>query len=262
MLRISGLAVAALIAAATPECAAQSIHEQQNGTRIEGSFQLGSVVVPLPPGEWVLTGRGIITANSSGGPLKVAEVYLTEAKDGKVARGIYARANLKGQTTGYGWSRDRNVCDRNNVIHSAFDRNFNAKETKCWMVTHFLDGTPNNPPDAYKEFYTILMERKWDLPKLRVSAVYYLTDSQNYTYVHYAFNPEIAGVSLGSVERWDSSDWNAMRIGLFPDRVQFAGKVRAFGEAMLPFVEQGLNGRLKVGEFVPVKFEGWTLAQQ
>ena len=253
---------AILLTAIASSCLAQSIHEQPNGTKVTGSFQLGSVTIPLPAGDWILTGRGQITATSSTGPLKVAEVYLTETADGKVARGIYARANLKGQSTGYGWSRDRNVCDRNNVIHAEFDSYFNPRETKCWVVNHIIDGTSNNPSDAFKEFYQILAERRWELPKLRLSTVYYLTNSANYVYLNYAFNPEIVSLPLGSVERWDSSDWNVARIGQFPDRVQFANKVRSYGEAMLPYVEKGLNGRVALGEFVPVKLEGWPTGAQ
>ncbi len=251
-----------LISVLVPQCLAQSIHEQPNGTRILGSFQLGSVTVPLPPGEWVLNGRGVFTVNASTGPLKVGEAYLSESKDGKVTRIIYARANLGGESTGGGWTRDRNVCDRVNVIHAEFDRHFNPKEAKCWMVTHFFDGTPNNPSDAFREFYASLAQSKLDTPKLRLSAVYFLTDATNFVYVNYAFNPEIVGVPLGSLERWDSSEWNILRINLFPDRVKFAGTIKSFGEAMLPFVEKGLQGRIKAGEYVPVTIEGWPTGAQ
>lgn len=260
MRKVIDILVAFAFAALAVPAAAQSLHEQPVGTRVTGNFQLGAVTVPLPQGEWTLTGRGKPTVNGAHGRIDIAEVYLTEAIEGKSARTVYARANFKGQGSGFGWVRDKNVCDRKNVVHVISDQNFNAKDTKCWIVNHVIDSSPSNPSEAFQENFRTLTERKWMFPKLRIVADFYLTDSNNQVFARYSVDPEVAGVPQGSVARWESSEWNVTRIGHFPERVAFVDKMRIYGEEMLPLVAKGLVGRIPVGQYAPLTLQGWPTA--
>jgi len=240
---------------------AQSLHTAPRGTKVTGSFEIGAAQFPLMAGDWILAGRGETQGGEATGVIRTANVYLLEVINGKISRGVFASAPLRGQGSGRGWSRNRSVCDRNNVNFNSSDRNFNPRDSRCWSVNYFITASPNNPNDPLKDLFEYLAENKLDMPVIRVVTEHWLNDTGPYLQGYYFFNPEHVGISAGPFERWDSAEWILRRISAFPDKKAFVEKAEAFGKAIQDSLERGVRGRLDLGKPVDIQLAGWPVPQ-
>ncbi len=257
-MRISLYLVAgALVFGFASQADAQSLHTAPRGTKVTGSFEIGGAQFPLPNGDWVLAGRGEVTGTTSTGIARIASAYLIEVVNGKIVRGVWANAALRGQGSGTGWSRDKNICDRTNTLFNVSDRNFNPRDASCWSVNHFTLSSPANPSDPLKDLFAYLDEQRLLLPKMRVVTEHWLSNTAVFLRANYFFDPEHVGVDGGPFERWDSADWNKTRISSFPDKRAFADKVEIFGREIHKQLELGLARRLDIGKPINIQVSGW-----
>jgi hypothetical protein len=251
------LSIAALLLCTSAE--AQSLHNAPRGTKVAGNFELGAVVIPLPEGDWILAGRGETEGREATGAVRIANVYVVELVNNQLARVVWAAAPLRGQGTGTGWVRNKNVCDRTNVLFNESDRNYNARDSSCWSVNHYVISTPNNPSPPLADFYDWLASNKLAIPRIRLVTEHWLTAAGPYVNVSYSFNPEIIGLDPGPADRWDSANWNTTQINAFPEKKAFADKIKDFGMAMHQQLARGLNARLEKGVPTSIQVSGWPV---
>jgi hypothetical protein len=236
--------------------AAQDILLAPLGSKVVGAFEISETYVPLPVGEWVLAARGDALSNNAA---RTASAYLIEVRDGKLSRAVVASTSVRGTSPGNGWVRNRGVCDRTNVLVNVSDSNFNSKDANCFSINHLIVASPSSVSPVLQQFFDYLAANNLITPQIRIASEHWIANAGPYISVAYYFNPEIVGLDTGPFERWDSADWNVLRITGFPDKKAFAAKVEAFGRAIHKDVELGIRRRLQLGKWSDAQVAGWPV---
>jgi hypothetical protein len=144
MIRALFLSVSLLITACqtTKEFSAPPVAQKFIGT-----FQFAGLSIPLPEGEWEVTGsrsfRGTLSDYGGGGS---GSIY-TELILGNVERvdGIYVAFNRdSGISIGRQGFLKSKFCERKNVLHIHRVSNTEGEKQECWGVNHVRTGFSSN----------------------------------------------------------------------------------------------------------------------
>jgi hypothetical protein len=221
--------------------AAQNVLDAPLGTTFQTAAKFGSKQIPLPAGEWSLLAREVTRspASATAASIPTLRAYLVQFKGGTLDRWIYAASNT--EVGSHGWSRDRSVCDRNDVHFGASDANYNARDTECWIVNHEVFTRSNNPADIHNIFYDKTHDK--GRPMAAIVAHYYLVKGPNYLGVKYYSNPENADFERASGS-WRANSWHRDLAAQDPKKVAYIAKLKSEGESLLPLLKRGLDGRL------------------
>jgi hypothetical protein len=242
------LAVAVLLIAVhsgrSPALGAQSVHQMPIGTIVKNVVQLGERQIPLPEGEWSLIAKETRLSGGSAAGVPLAYVYLAQVRGGVVARFIFAGTNLEGISGG--WARDRAVCDRGDTHSASSDRNYNSRDTECWVTNHLDMTLGANTWQVHKDFFQWSQDKK--RPATALAIEYYLVKNFDFLRVQYGFNPELEGFERTPNSGWRGNPWHKDHASEDPKKIAYIQKVKAEGERLLPLVRSGFDGRLSPTE--------------
>lgn len=224
----------------SPAFGAQSIHQMPIGTVVKNVAQLGERQIPLPEGEWLLVAKQNRLSGGSAAGVPLAYVYLAQIRGGVVARFIFAGTNLEGVSGG--WTRDRAVCDRGDT-HSAFsDRNYNSRDTECWVTNHLDMTLGTNAWQIHKDFFQWSQDKK--RPATALAAEFFLVKNFDFLRIQYGFNPELEGFERTPNSSWRGNPWHKDHAYEDPKRAAYIQHIKAEGERLFPLVRSGFGGRL------------------
>jgi hypothetical protein len=230
---------------------ADSLHKAPLGTKVAGTVDIGGAQFALPAGDWVVMGRHRRNAGTiSGSPAPpIGSVYLGEARNGVLARTVIAEANTELNT---GWSRWQD-CDRKDMLHVTADRNFNPRDQECWWINHYTQSLGRDAFRQYEHFneaYRYMDENGIRRPATMLALSYIRVDGGQFLNIRYAFNPELAGFAPAK-QSWRENDWHRDRYRDDPKKIAYVDALKGWGEAMLPFVRQGVRKNLSAGVSLP-----------
>lgn len=239
-------AAALSIAALAPLCAAaEGLEKVAMGTVVRGTADLGPRQIPLPPGDWQLIARQVHSSggNSGANNVLIARVYLGQVEAGVLKASIHAIASL--DSSPGGWTRNRSICDRTDTHFAESDRNYNTRDTECWILNHIGMTLGPNPLQVHVDFYRLTDDKK--RPKTAIVNSYYLVKGFGFLEVHYGVNPELEGFEPTPTADWRGNPWHRDAVGNDPKRVAYIARMKAEGERLFPLVKAGFDRRLPPG---------------
>lgn len=241
------LAVAILCLGTTSAHANTGLESLPIGSVVKGTAQLEKKQFPLPPGDWQLVSRERrVWSGGAGGGGPFVFIYLAQFENGVLAKAISAQTNL--EPTGGGWVRDRTICDRADVHHAVFDRNYNVRDAECWTVNHLGMSLENNAWQVVKDFFRATDDKK--RPKTALGISYFLVSHNDHLRLIYYTNPELAGFEPTPTAAWPGNHWHRDVMAGDAKRVAYIQQLKAEGEKLLPLVKAGLRGALPPGTIV------------
>lgn len=221
--------------------AAQPLDKAPVGTVYKDAAEVGRKQVPLPGGDWVLAAKE--SARTTGGSnVPLFRAILMQEKEGKLHKWVYINTNLDVGVGG--WTRDRAICDRADVHHNASDRNYNAKDTECWIVNHYGQTLGANPSPVYTDFFKATDDKGRPATSLGIS--FFIVKDFDFLTVLYNVNPELEGFEKTPTADWRGNPWHRDMTGTDAKKLEYISKLKLEGEGLLPLVKDGFRGRLKI----------------
>ncbi|MFM8678211.1 MAG: SHOCT domain-containing protein [Alphaproteobacteria bacterium] len=220
------------------------------GMKVQGTFSIGAVSIPLPPGDWVVAFLVDRNLPVSPGGTNYVHVGLVEQLGGKLQRGLIVNTVAAKQSSGYGWNRFLDVCDRKDGIFNGSPSYVHSEAGRCWILDYTMSpaaqqGMTSQDP-VMRGLYGYMAANRIDSQVPLVYARFYLTNRVNYAHVTYFFNPEAVGIGTRHAPK-ESSDWHPTRYANAPDRRAFVEMLKGFSAEMEPLIAAGLDNRLPLG---------------
>lgn len=233
------LAVALVMVAASPATAQPKWAVDQ---AYSGNIELGGVQVPLPRGEWVVTGFERSITKSGWGNMTVA---LGQLKGSLVP--AYVVLVYNEQSVRNGWNvTDERQCARREIHHAKVVRDA-QKDKSCQYVNHIVFSVSSNSAKWWKDTIDYARRRNVAIPLASIQSGIVVSDRANFLSVAYYFNPEGEGFAPPQNTAWQTSDWNVLNVQNDPKKKAYFKSVLDWTEQSRPVVEAGLAGKLGQG---------------
>jgi hypothetical protein len=213
------------------------------GKKVSGQFAIGDVQVPLPEGDWVMAGRGVYAAKTSGnnaGPT-MAQVALFDAQNATLRRYIWIQTSL--EQGGLSWVKPKD-CDRKNVFHVQSEELPQVYSQFCWVINHLRVHFDPKSGGAVAEASQYMRDNSINFPDTMLATIFYMSVGPKYLQIAYSLNPEVDGISPSKNSAWDGNDWHISRLHRFPDKQQYAEKTKAWATEWKEKVKQGFHKKL------------------
>ena len=193
------------------------------GTKISSTVTLGSRTIPLPEGSWTVVANGSSQSTKQNG---LVVVYLAQLEGGKLARWISLRTNT--DYNNGGWTRNKEICDRQNAHFGYSDSAHNPNDAECWIVNHWGQTLGSKPAQASVDFY------RWSdtlgRPNTSVGLAYFFARRGDYLTVQYHFNPVLAGFADTPSAEWRGNPWHVDVASKDPKKLAYLRGLKAAGE--------------------------------
>lgn len=220
------------------------------GAKVQGNFSLGAISVPLPPGDWVVASLFDRHAPVSQGQTNYVHAGLVEERAGKLHRAIIVNTVAARQSSGYGWNRSLDVCDRKDGIFNGSPSYFHGEAGRCWILDYTMSPSAQqgmlSQETVLRGIYGYMSANRIDSQVPLVYARFYLTNRVNYAHVTYFFNPEAVGINTRHAAK-ENSDWHPGRYASAPERRAFVEMLKGFAAEMESLIAAGLDNRLPLG---------------
>lgn len=207
---------------------------------VHDMYELGDVQVPLPPGQWEVSGAGSGTNNSM---TSIGQTILISVISGRLTGLIsistpVAHSALEARFSGFKQFRD---CERNDVFFVFKDSNFDGGEHNCWVINHFSMGSTGNVRSPWGVTWESLKSQGVAVPINMVVVTFHVANKRKFETVMYYFNPEIEGISPPKYAEWRNSDWHKDRVNAFPDKLAYLTKTKQWAEQWHALMEKGFS---------------------
>jgi hypothetical protein len=222
--------------------------------KYSGNIDIGGVQVPLPSGDWIVTGVEQIILNNagSGGQINVA---LAQLSGGKVR--AYMMLSYNQQSMSRGWTvTDSKNCTRSEIHYAAVISDVQLSKS-CSYVNHIVFNIASNSAKWWKDTVDYARRHNIAVPLTTILSGTVVSDRSNFVSVAYYFNPEIKGFPAPTNTVWQTSDWSALNVAGDEQKKAFIQSIIEWTKTARPFVEAGLAGKLKKGEAL-----NWPAAMQ
>lgn len=247
--------IIALIASFT--AAAQMAHAQPKWTQgqtYSGNIDIGGVQVPLPAGDWLVTGvEYVVTANAGNGGQ--SNIGLAQSRDGKLQGYISLSYNQQALSRGWTVPAAKN-CTRTEIHHAAVIRDAQVDKS-CTYVNHVVFTISATSAKWWKDTVDYAKQNGIAVPLAVIQGGVVVSDRANFIAVAYHFNPESKGFSPPKNTAWQTSDWSALNVAGDEQKRNFVKSVIDWTEVARPALEAGLAGKLKKGAGLD-----WPVAMQ
>lgn len=217
------------------------------GAKASNPFRIGDVSVPLPPGDWVIAGRRVYDSNVRGPSFSnnttMAHIILVDVFEKKLRGTISIITPLEYGTTS-SWTKS-NDCARDDMLHRGNDELPQIYSHFCWRINHrrfSFDGEAAKW-DSIKEMIAGFQSNGIALPGNTLTAGFIMAVGRNYLSVAYDRNPEIDGIARSREVAWSTSDWHKDRIHQFPDKQQYADKMKAWAMGWKEKIKEGFHAK-------------------
>jgi hypothetical protein len=229
--------LATLVLHAAAVSAAENLDVAPIGTVVNGSFELGGRLIPLPEGKYVLAARTITAPPMLGaGDIskprpQIAHVLLAQIEPPRLRAAVWARAALKPVSYRFHWAGE--PCKKEDTLYRADLAGSHGEDENCLLVDHLL---PNFGPRAqgiWKDAGAWLASQKVQLPVgLMITANVTRSQRSQLVAASYAFNPRMYGCNAPISRSWADSPWHKKAINEDPQRVRFVESVTGWGKAV------------------------------
>ena len=199
------------------------------GKKVSNPLPIGKMHVPLPEGDWVVLGRGVSEAGSTGGKATAEGTMLTlrlgNIVGGKLRGYVHLYATLEYPRVSK-WTKSKD-CSRTDIhlvqneelpqVHSFF----------CWTVNHYAMSF--NPKESSSmEASRYFKDNNVSFPDTMLGVKYIMAVGPKYLAATYHHNPEFEGIAPSRNSKWDQNDWHKSRIHQFPDKAQYVEKTKTW----------------------------------
>lgn len=213
------------------------------GQIYSGNIDIGGVQVPLPSGDWVVTGIENSSINAVGNGIET-NVGLAQIIDGKVRAYTSINYNQQALRSSSGWKLPaERSCTRPEIHFAEIKRNQMLRKT-CAYVNHIALYVSATSPKWWLDSVGFAKKNSIAMPLAVIQSGIVVSDRQNFVAVGYYFNPESVGFAPPSNTAWETSDWNALNITRDKEKQAFVQSIIAWTEKATASVEAGLAGKL------------------
>lgn len=206
------------------------------GTKIQGIADISGHQVPLPPGEWVIAARRTVMSSGMGRAVRLVNIYLVQFENNELTGYVFINTNLDGSSGG--WSRDSNICDRDDKHVAYSDRNYNPRDITCWHINNIGFTPAPNSSEFYKEFYRYSVDVKKPTTIMAVSFV--LVRGFEVMNVVYGYNPAAANVRPAPL----TGSWAIESVQKDAKKKNYVAQLKRDAEAIVTKLDKGLSGNL------------------
>ena len=201
------------------------------------NYNTGLTQIPLPPGEWVLTG---LDESISSLMTPLLSVHLARIQNNTLMGIIRFRLN-KGMSSGI-WLGS-NFCDRTRIHFIEKKANYRDGDVDCWGINHAGYSSRKRP--AKRQTIDYLAGRKITIPKTLVSVEFRRADQSKFVWSGYLFNPELEGIEPSHTSSWKNSPWHMSEAQRDPRKVTYIERLKVWGKNWKPKIDAGFEGKLK-----------------
>ncbi|WP_374467264.1 hypothetical protein [Ferrovibrio sp.] len=219
------------------------------GQTYSGNIDIGGVQMPLPAGEWTVSGfQASTNLTRTDGTVPGASMVVTLAQlTGSAVRG-YAVFVYNERSMSSGWNvPDAKTCRRTEIHHAKVIRDVQLSKS-CEYVNHIIYTVSATSAQWWKDTIDFARSRAIVMPPVTIASGIVVSDRANFVSALYHFNPALKGFSAPNNTVWASSDWNVMNVAEDERKKAFVQSVIDWTEKSRPAVEAGLAGKLKKGE--------------
>jgi hypothetical protein len=170
-------------------------------------------------------------------------VYLTQLEGGKIKGAVFATTNLESHPVG--WRREfysvYPVCDRTDVHFGYSDKNYNIRDTECWILSTQIAARSWLAPKIQNDFYSWSADK--GRPTVGLANIYYVVKGGDLVWAAYAYNPEMEGFARVEAAS-ENSPWHRDFAVTDPKKVAYIARVKTEGERLFERIKAGFNGPL------------------
>lgn len=215
------------------------------GQTYSGNIDIGGVQVPLPAGEWLVTGFDQATTTGADASAQ-SNIGLAQIMDGKLR--AYMSMSYNQRAVSHGWTSPASKnCVRSEIHHAAVARD-RQLDRSCQYVNHVVFNIASNSAKWWKDTVDYAKQKNTPVPMAAIQSGIVVSDRANFISVAYYFNPEAKGFAPPQNTVWQTSDWNVLNVASDEKKKAFVQSVIDWTEKSRPLVEAGLAGKLKKGE--------------
>lgn len=219
------------------------------GQIYSGNIDLGGVQLPLPSGEWTVTGFQSFASktNMSGGTGGDTQTVALAQISGKTVR-AYMVLGYNQRSMGNGWTvSDAAQCGRKEIHHTMIVRD-RQLDKSCQYVNHVIYSVSSTSAQWWKDTIEYALKNGVAMPPVALVGGVVTSDRSNYISAHYYFNPMTVGFPAPQNSTWENNDWNTFDVANDAKKKAFIQSVIEWTEKARPLVEPGLAGKLKKGD--------------
>jgi hypothetical protein len=215
------------------------------GQTYSGNIDIGGIQVPLPAGEWVVTGTDQTTMTSSEASGQ-SNTGLAQIIDGRLR--AYMSLSYNQRSMSNGWTVPAaKTCARTEIHHAVVVRD-RQLDRSCLYVNHSVFAIAADSAHWWKSTVEYAKQNKISVPLAVIQSGVVVSDRANFISVAYYFNPEMQGFAPPKNTAWQTSDWNVLNVAKNKKKKAFIQSVIDWTEKSRSVVEAGLAGKLKKGE--------------
>ncbi|MDH5747849.1 MAG: hypothetical protein OEY85_00915 [Rhodospirillales bacterium] len=217
------------------------------GQKYSGLIQLQkngrSMQIPLPQGEWVVS--GLEEKQSPTSKSNMVKVYLFNFdKIRKIVKGVIVFW-FPNENFSLGWAADK-WCNRKNHLYKKVKNNYASTNIDCWGV-HFARMTSSKYQAAIDSL-AYAHSNGYKVPINTVFARFKKVEYAETLQISYYFNPEVEGISSPEYSDTNNSDYHPTRIGQYPDKKKYVDKIVDWAKNWNKFVDLGFEGKLTASQ--------------
>lgn len=215
------------------------------GQSYSGNIDIGGVQVPLPAGEWVVTGFDQATTTGADAGAQ-SNIGLAQIIDGKLRAYMSMSYNQRAVSNGWTVPASKN-CVRSEIHHAVVVRD-RQLDKACTYVNHYIFTYGETSPKWWKDTIAYAKEKSVAIPPTVIQSGIVVSDRSNFLSLAYYFNPEAKGFTRPRNISWQGNDWSVLNIAADEKKSAFVQSIIDWTEKARPVVEAGLAGKLKKGE--------------
>lgn len=208
------------------------------GSVQKGSFQLGSSIVPLPAGEWIVS--GVNFPRDQG--LQHANVLLIQRQGNDLEGLVFVTTNLEPLVGDLFWN-PRKDCAREDWFY--YDVPSNGRYNRdCMLLEHWPMGSHWNSNwyrESIEETRAYFQRENIRVPITMIHTFYSLANARFTLSASYVVNPDLEGIPQTAKIPYRENDWHVDRIGQFPEKVAFMERVRDQGLIFRKRIREGFD---------------------
>lgn len=213
------------------------VHGVLMGRKFTSEFPFQGRKVPLPPGEWTVL-AALKASNSPQTQEAVALAKTTGSRlDGLVS--IFGQRLLPENATGW---RRHSACDRKDAyfLEAAANEEFGRQD--CLVVNHIESRylSASDSPAWMRGAVGQLTVQQVAIPHTLLLVGFRAASKEQFLNLIYYFNPASEGL-VTTPAQWNESDWHKNYIGRFPDKKEYAERLKTWGVGVWARVSPGLG---------------------
>ena len=218
------------------------------GAVVEGVLAVAGKQVPLPEGQWIVTGVGHVRweAPVAGAYGAIANIVLFQLRGPVVDKVLELNVNELAVTDGWGIAAD---CTRRDLA-LAVVKYRTGWDTSCFFVTHTL-AISANPTPAWRQSLQFAVDADLIVAPLWLSTGFRVANRRDVIDARFHVSPTMRGVPVEAPATWADSAWYGERLSRDPRRAALGSAAARWAAFYSTLLEAGLKNRLDMNLVAP-----------